>query len=556
MNSPIHPLNPPGTFKKIIKERPVFDEPPQGEATSVCPSCGREFEQLLIADKNRYTQFKKCPICRQKQRRKMKEDAGAAEVMQVTLDYTPHEKQKLFHESTARFRVLACGARFGKDRASTAEGISYFLRCLNEVFDGKRGTDMIPSVYWWIVAPTERIAKQNWKELCRYFPKELVTNVSNSDMILETEGGGVIEIRSGYDPESLVGVGLDIVTITEAARVADLETVWANVEDRLNSPGRGIEGRGGIGIINSSPKGRNYFFTMFKWGQKNSPDYDPMWESWRFTTWDNPMMAVKGEEIHMLRGRPVKYKDLLKKRKGESRYNQDNLAMFMSGEQKCFPGFEENCVEKIPAEWTDRKKQEFIQEWKNPLPHESYLIGYDPASVGDIPAVVVVERFSGKIKAAYDLSAVITADRQWNPQYDKLRDISRRYNHAPVIFSQTGHMSIEEELVKRGVVCITVNEQGQNKANFVGNLEAVVESQCIRVLEDGSDEIDTLIRQFSDYSRIARQKPGSHDIRIEFGNVEEPHDDYVSACYVVFSTLEKPDESYPYIGAMASIKRH
>ena len=45
----------------------------------------------------------------------------------------------------------------------------------------------------------------------------------------------IIEVHSAYDPESLVAVGLDLVTITEAARIADLEDVWSNIEGRLNS---------------------------------------------------------------------------------------------------------------------------------------------------------------------------------------------------------------------------------------------------------------------------------------------------------------------------------
>ena len=36
-----------------------------------------------------------------------------------------------------------------------------------------------------------------------------------SDQVIETVGDGIIEVRSADDPESLVGVGLDIVLITE-----------------------------------------------------------------------------------------------------------------------------------------------------------------------------------------------------------------------------------------------------------------------------------------------------------------------------------------------------
>ena len=531
-----------GNYVKLIKEKPQFDTPPEGEPTGHCSVCGAEFAQFLIDDKNRYTSFGLCP----KHRRN--KDFEMEEVITVQIDYTPHPAQQLFHDSKARFRVLCCGARFGKDRASTMEGIKYFLECLNE----DRDSSMVPSVYWWIIAPTEKMAKQNWKELCRYFPKDLVEYVSNSDMMLQTKYGGLIEIRSAYDPESLVGVGLDIVTITEGARVADLETVWSNVEARLNSPGRGLGGKGGIGIINSSPKGRNYFYRMWRWGNKDGPDYDPDWESWRFETWDNPAMAVKGEELKLLRGKQVTYKELLKKRMGVNRYNQDYLALFIAGETKCFPGFYDNCVTHIPTEWTQEQKAAFIRDWQEPKPYETYVIGYDPASVGDMPAVVVIEESTGRVKRAYDLSLVGTTEQKWNPQYDKLREISTHYNDAIVAFSQTGHMTIQEELEKRGLTCFTVNEQGSSKENFVSHLEGVVERGEIQALDDGSEIISTMIDQFNDYARIEKTTNGK--TRVEFGNVDEPHDDLISACYVAYQAVKSPEEALPYFGTLGGVR--
>ena len=170
------------------------------------------------------------------------------------------------------------------------EGIKYFIACLNE----ERGIDMVPHALMWIIAPTEKVSNQNWRELLHNLPKEIVVDVSNTT---KTMNGGIIEVHSAYDPESLVGVGLDVVLITEAARIADMEDVWSNLEARLNSPGRGLDGKGGIGIVNSSPLGTNYFYKMWKWGQKDTNDYDPDFESWKFTTWDNPYMAVRGNQM-------------------------------------------------------------------------------------------------------------------------------------------------------------------------------------------------------------------------------------------------------------------
>jgi len=531
-------LDEKGEYKKLIKEKPTFDTPPTGERVSFCEVCGKEFEQYLVDSQNRYTSFKKCLEHRQSHRKKDGENL-TQEIMSVALDYTPHPAQQIFHNSKARFRLLCCGSRFGKDRATTMEAIKYFLACLNEV----RSTDMIPSTYWWIVAPTERMAKQNWNELKRYFPKDLIVDVSNSTMSLQTIYGGIVEIRSAYSEENLVGVGLDIVTITEGARIPNMDVVWANLEQRLNSPGRGLNGKGGIGIINSSPKGRTYFHKMWTWGQKNHADYDPDWESWTFTTWDNPAMEAKGQEVKINKfGVPVTYKERLRKRLGDRRYRQDIMAETLAETENCFKNFEENCVVHISQNLNKEQKKAYIKEWQEPVPYYSYVIGYDPASVNDDPAVIVIEQETGNAKKLVNMSGY-----NWTKQYDYLTSLAIQYNNAPIAFGRTGHETIDEELIKRGNVTIPLNEQGQNKANYVNHLEMVVENSMFHVLYDETDECDKLILEFNDYS--AKEKGNT----VVYSNNEADHDDFVSCTYFAFQGIKVPEDTLPFMGCMSSI---
>ena len=222
---------------KKIKERPV-----KGNPTSVCAKCRKRFNQEFIPEKNAYTSYNMCEECRAKdsyeKQRKAEEEGNT--VFNALLNYTPFPAQQEMHKAFEdhRFLVLNCGNRTGKDRFSNMAGIMYFVECLNENRHIDR-PDIVPSVYWWIIAPTETMAMQNWRELKKFFPKDWVVGISNTTMTMQTIGNGMIEVRSAYDPESLVGVGLDLVTITEAARIKDLEIVWANLEARLSSPGRG-----------------------------------------------------------------------------------------------------------------------------------------------------------------------------------------------------------------------------------------------------------------------------------------------------------------------------
>ena len=102
-----------------------------------------------------------------------------------------------------------------------------------EMLSEDRGPELVPTVYGWFVAPTYKMASQIWREFQSYFPREWVVDYWKSDYQIATINGGIIEVRSADDPDTLVGVGLDIVQITEAARIRNLEEVWANLETRL-----------------------------------------------------------------------------------------------------------------------------------------------------------------------------------------------------------------------------------------------------------------------------------------------------------------------------------
>lgn len=171
-----------------------------------------------------------------------------------------------------------------------------------------------------------------------------------------------------------------------------------------------------------------------------------------------------------------------------------------------------------------------------------YVVAYDPASINDIPAVEVFNS-DGKMKKAYDMTGF-----GWNDQYDKLVVISKTYNHAPIAFSRTGHETIQEELEKRGLQCITFNEQGPNKSAFVNKLEGVCEGGEMQVLDDGSEVNTTVINQHCDYARI------SHGKTITFGNVNELHDDFCSCSYIAFQAITTPEEALPFFGTLGGVR--
>lgn len=528
----------PQKVYNLVKDYSENDGKPKGNPTCVCKRCKKEFEQDFVPDRNAYTDWKTCKSCRELLREK-KEQAAVKkekEVSVATLHYEPFnwqiEAEKAFEEH--RFIVLSCGNRTGKDRFSIMTGIKYFVECLNEN-RAIEDPSMVPPVMWWIIAPIEPLARQIWRELRTYFPKEWIVACSNSSYQMETIGGGVIEVRSGYNEDMLVGVGLDLVTITEAARFKDLEFAWANLEGRLNSAGRGrIKDRGGKpggkgkAIINSSPlPGKNGFYRLFCYGQKNHPNYSSNWWSCQYSWTANPKNAELANEIVQTRYGPITYEESLKRQLGERLYNLNYKGEFDTEEGTVFKNFEERCVinpydQDQTGLKTAKERKEYIENWKRAMPGEIYVAGYDPAtgSSGDSPILSIRHKATGRIVRVYDMYG-----KNYEQQYDFIESICKMFNYAELHWLRTGHTAIEGVFAKRGLTEIAIDEQGQNKSKLVQTLELAVENGDIHVLMDGSREIQTLIYQMNDYC----EKNG------KYSNNEQPHDDYVSSLYACFS---------------------
>lgn len=528
-----------GSIGRIARQNEKYIKHATSERVGICEICGKPFEQVWRPSKGKdgqgeYTHFKTCPQCRM---------ANANGCRKVEIPYTPHEAQQKIHESKARFKILQCGNRFGKDLGAIAEGVMKFLEMLNE----ERSIDVNPPVLWWIVAPSLTYARQNWRDLRKLFPRELVTNLSISNFTIETINGGIIEVHSADDPESLVGVGLDIVTITEAARIKELDIVWANLRQRLDSPGRGPGGKGGIAIINSTPKGRNYFYKLCQMGDKNSSIYSPEYETFHFTTWDNPFMAAKRYTIigKDAMGNDITFEESIKMSMTENRYKQDYLAEFIMEINSVFPHYDRVLVRPHDKNGNILRKDEeiaaFWAEWEKPDPFEVYTIGYDPASKGDGKPCVIRDS-KGKV-VKIDMMARL----DWEAQWDRLAVYSKLYNGATVNFGQTGlGEPISSQLTKRGTPNNPIPEQGSNKAKLVENLALIIEQQWCQI--PYSREVEN---QLKDYVSIERNGRSTQYRNATDGG----HDDIVSALYFAFADFQAPQITLPWVGVVSGVSK-
>lgn len=549
----------PQKVYNLVKDYSDNDGKPKGNPTCICKRCKKEFEQDYVPDRNAYTDWKTCGPCRKllAEEKSKSVTKTEKEVSVAKLPYTPYnwqiEAAKAFEEH--RFIVLACGNRSGKDRFTIMEGIKFFIECLNENRAIDR-PDMVPAVLWWQIAPTEKMAKQNWRELKQYFPKEWIVACSDSSYQMETIGNGIVEVRSGYSADDLVGVGLDLVTITEAARFKDLNLAWANLEARLNSPGRGREkdrdGRRygqGKAIINSSPLGKNSFYDLFCFGQKSHPNYSSIWWSAQYPWTCNPVNAELANSIIQTRYGQMTYEESLRRQLGEQTFRSNYLADFLAEDGTVFRDFEEKCVINVNNPElclkTKAQKDEFIENWQRVEPGAHYCGGYDPSpgNLGDSPAFVIRNMDNNRVVRVFDLMG-----KTYEEQWDFIANMCKYYNFAPVYWLRTGHTPIENQFSKRGIAEIPVDEQGSNKKKLVQNLEIAVENKDLQMLMDGSREAQTLIYQMSDY--IGKMtKTGN----VQYSNDKQAHDDFVSALYAAFSGYSAFEEKVGYCGLFGSL---
>ena len=215
----------------------------------------------------------------------------------LKIPYRPHQGQSEFHDDPHRFRVMACGRRFGKTLAACAEAV-------------RAASRKTRAVVWW-VAPTFSLASIGWRKLEELLPPQVITQKSISERRFVLVNGSSLWVKSADNPDSLRGEGLDLAIIDEAAFVK--EQAW------IASLRPALADKLGRGVFISTPLGRNWFYQSFLRGQGD----DPEWKSWRFKTTDNP--TILPEEVEAARrGMPER----IFKQEFEAEFIEDSGSVF------------------------------------------------------------------------------------------------------------------------------------------------------------------------------------------------------------------------------------
>lgn len=112
-----------------------------------------------------------------------------------------------------------------------------------------------------------------------------VRRKSERELFMQLANGTHIECRSEENPDQLIGEGLDLIVLAEAARLK--HRTW----DQYLRPA--LADRRGMALFTSTPRGFNWFFDFYQHGQKGSPTYRKGWRSWTVPSRMNPILGEK-----------------------------------------------------------------------------------------------------------------------------------------------------------------------------------------------------------------------------------------------------------------------
>lgn len=118
----------------------------------------------------------------------------------------------------------------------------------------------------------------------------MIIRSNQQEWRIELRGGGVVEMWSLDSPDSGRGRSYAVAVVDECAMVSDLEAAWQRTIRPMLT-----DHLGGAWFL-STPKGMNYFKTLFDRGQ--DPEQKE-WSSWQMPTAANPFLAA--EEIESAR---------------------------------------------------------------------------------------------------------------------------------------------------------------------------------------------------------------------------------------------------------------
>ena len=337
-----------------------------------------------------------------------------------------HRGQKKVMKHPARFKVVACGRRWGK----TELGKTALL--LNSVWDKKRG--------WWL-APTAIMASQVWRDLKTGVRQLPGISVSESERRIDIGGGGMIAVRSAHHPDNLRGEGLDLAVLDEAAFMEP--RVWPEIVRPMLTTTRGGA------LFLSTPFGRNWFWEQFKTGMD---DEVQDWMSFRFSTANSPFIAP--EELAGIR-----------RQTSEHVWRTEYLAEFSDESGQVFRGIRAAVLPFAPAA---------------PEASHIYVAGVDWGRHHDYTVIAVIDATARRMVALDRFNNI-----GWRLQRGRLKALAAHWR-PQLIWAEANSIGAPniEALQDEGLPMRSFLTTSKSKSPLIESLALAIERGYLGLLDD------------------------------------------------------------------------
>jgi predicted phage terminase large subunit-like protein len=348
--------------------------------------------------------------------------------------YGPHPFQLAFHTlcdaegKLLRFRCLVAGRRGGKT-LSAAEEVAYY--CIHpEQFhwDAHRVQSDEP-LHVWVLSPdhrnTGRAARRTLlKDVLGKWGLEEGKDFkfNKGELVIEFSNGSLIEFKSAEMSDNLVGAGIDILWIDEAAIIPS--------RDAYDYASPALDDKIGIVIATTTPRGKNWFYEEF-WS--DAAKMEQAIGTVEYRTIDNPYFP---RDVYLYRRRTFH----------PLRFKQEYMAAFDATAGKALPGdwlhyYDWDSLPlKDPEKGPLRKALDdtllpYLENWDL-----DFYIGIDPAisqAIGadrfayvvigvakDKSAVYIIEAVGLKLPFPDQLELIRTLHMKYRPQFFGIESVA------------------------------------------------------------------------------------------------------------------------------------
>jgi Terminase RNaseH-like domain len=381
-----------------------------------------------------------------------------------------HDTQRRICSESRRFNVVALGRRAGK----TVLGQD---RAVHPALAGH-------PVGWF--SPTYKLLSDVWRELANTLGG-VTTTRSVQEHRLELLTGGTVEFWSLDDPDPARGRRYKRVIIDEAAMAKNLRDAWSMaIRPTLTD----LEGDA---WFLSTPKGMNYFWTLFQMGQD---ELEPDWMSWQMPTSVNPYISLA--EIERARTDPSMT---------ERTYGQEYLAEFLPDGTGVFRNIEAACVLE-PQDVQAGHHYAMGVDWGK---HQDFTV----LSVLDACCrrQVAIDRFN-RIDYAFQVQRLDTLAQRYRPS---VMVVEKNSMGEPLI----------EDLARKGYPVWPFTTTNASKAEAIEALSLALEREWLKLLSDDTQKGELLAYD-------AERLPGG---LLRYGALEGFHDDCVMSLALAWQAI-------------------